>query len=205
MFWGILWSVFSKFALQKGQILGADTPYLRVGSRSSKWHTRIQKSGKSPPGGYHQMGSPQSGRLLGYVPSSLHLTKWRLTLVQVTHGHLAKWLPHNGTCTGAIEWHFAEWYPGLVSGALRFLTFEVSNLLVRGKPSFFMKILKRWDKLLSLIAWFLYTLPYKCTKWGFWDIISVIRDTLLVQERSNIQYGKRGKDLVLSQSGRDIY
>ena len=35
--------------LPYSQIFGADAPYLRVGSLISKWHTRIQKSGKSPP------------------------------------------------------------------------------------------------------------------------------------------------------------
>ena len=48
-FWGIFWSVFPSFALQKGPIFGTYTPYLRVGFQISKWHTRIQKSGKNPP------------------------------------------------------------------------------------------------------------------------------------------------------------
>ncbi len=48
-FWGIFWSIFPKFALQKGQIFGADAPYLRVGYQISKSHTRIQKPGKNPP------------------------------------------------------------------------------------------------------------------------------------------------------------
>ncbi len=45
MFWGIFWSVFSKSALQKGQIFGANAPYLRVGFQISKSYTRIHKSG----------------------------------------------------------------------------------------------------------------------------------------------------------------
>ena len=48
-FWGIFWSVFSKFALQKGQIFGADAPSLRVEFQILKSHTHIQKSGKNSP------------------------------------------------------------------------------------------------------------------------------------------------------------
>ncbi len=43
-----VWSLFPKFALQKGKISGADAPYLRVGFQISKSHTCIQKSGKNP-------------------------------------------------------------------------------------------------------------------------------------------------------------
>ncbi len=45
---------FVQICLTKGSIFGADAPYLRVGSRISKWHTRIQKSGKSPPREWNQ-------------------------------------------------------------------------------------------------------------------------------------------------------
>ncbi len=48
-FWGTFWSVFPKFALQKGKIFGADANYLRVGFEITKSDARIQKSGKNPP------------------------------------------------------------------------------------------------------------------------------------------------------------
>ncbi len=48
-FWGHFCPPFLEFALQKGQIFGADAPYQRVGFQIPKWHTRVQKSGKSPP------------------------------------------------------------------------------------------------------------------------------------------------------------
>ncbi len=41
--------LFLKFALKQGQNFGADAPYRRVGFEIPKWHTRVQKSGKSPP------------------------------------------------------------------------------------------------------------------------------------------------------------
>ncbi len=37
------------FALKQDQHFGADVPYQRVGFKIPKWHTHIQKSGKSPP------------------------------------------------------------------------------------------------------------------------------------------------------------
>ncbi len=44
------------------------------------------------------------GDYLDYlVPSSVHLTKWRLALVQVTHGHLTKWLLQLATWPSATR------------------------------------------------------------------------------------------------------
>ena len=52
-FWGIFWSVFPKFALQKGQIFGTNAPYLSVGFQISKSYTRIQKIGEDTPLGFN--------------------------------------------------------------------------------------------------------------------------------------------------------
>ncbi len=49
-FLGTFCLLFLKFALKQGQNFGADAPYQRVGFAIPKWLTRVQKSGKNPPG-----------------------------------------------------------------------------------------------------------------------------------------------------------
>ncbi len=54
-FWGTLWLVFLKFALQQGQISGADVPYcLKAGVSNLKMAHPYTKIGEEPPLGQNR-------------------------------------------------------------------------------------------------------------------------------------------------------
>ncbi len=71
-FFGTFCLLFLKFALKQGQNFCADAPYRRVGFVIPKWHTRVQKSGKNPPGDYNHLSNINLDYVGTYLVTSHH-------------------------------------------------------------------------------------------------------------------------------------